>query len=156
MPDSYLGPDWALPGSQDQEGLFALLSGQPQASPLRRHSQVTSGGPVARTSCPASLEEGQRPRAWNPAAPRPGKAESQAGRSWAWDLPGRATREGACPTPGRASQAPARPSGARPCVCPCAWWGVGCLPGHVGGWEPWGCDLALLASLWFPCGQFHF
>ena len=42
------------------------------------------------------------------------------------------------------------------CVCALVCWAEGCLPGHVGGWELWGCDLALLASLWLPCGQFHF
>lgn len=68
-------------------------------------------------------------------------------------------RRGACLTPGWASQAPARPSGARSCACACVCvhgGGGECLPGHVGGWELWGCDLALLGSLWLPCGQFYF
>lgn len=41
------------------------------------------------------------------------------------------------------------------CVCLCVGVSVR-LPGHVGGWELWGCDPALLPSLWLPCGQFHF
>lgn len=42
-------------------------------------------------------------------------------------------------------------------VCACVCVGVSVrLPGHVGGWELRGCDPALLASLWLPCGQFYF
>lgn len=171
MPHSWQGLGWPLPGFWDQEGLFAFLFGskppvlfptttsQPhQGTWPRDHQQ----GP------PGSPKQENRPGACNPAAqgaprPGPGRAQSQAGRSQVWDLPGRATREG----PAQLQVGPARlPPGhlePGPVLLHVLWLvggagrgGVDCLPDHVGGWELQGCDLALLAGLWLPCGHFHF
>lgn len=111
------------------------------------------------------LSGGLRPGAGNPAAPGPGRAQSQAARSRGWDLPQRAAREGPASLkakqPGSCQAIWSQTLG----LCMCVGVSV-CLPGHVGGCELRGCDPALpwqggkpLAPLWsvslLTSGQVH-
>lgn len=86
---------------------------------------------------------------WTGQGTKPGWWELGLGPAW------ESHRGEACPT--RAGPARLLPGHLeQDCLCVLVCWPEECLPGHVGGWELWGCDPALLASLWLPCGQFHF
>lgn len=124
--------------SEDQQGLSSSdqLPGQPWSG-----EQAWGPGPCSSGSSQARGQAGLKARL---AGARVGTCLGEPqGR--------------ACLTPGRVSQASSGPSGARASACVWRGWGGGeSLPGHVGGWEPRGCDLAPPASLWLPCGHFHF
>ena len=133
---------------------------QPQASPAGRPGQVTSRGRAALTCSPGQPRRGVQAwgrepcSSWARHSLEPGCQEPRLG-------PAPESRQGR----GLPNCRPNSPGSCQAiwsqtlCMCMCVGVSV-CLPGHVGGWELRGGDLARPPppppSLWLPCGHFHF